>query len=279
MNNVIQYRRHAYIRQDLSWLKSYLSMTPEQEAEDLAQLFPHLFVEWALSLPEEQLPSKLTWADLEDARAEPWDIVDKWAREFDQTLLVQFRAEGSYQYALNEDPTRAPSYLYFDTPELIKNRWLIHFTGDADSIQRQGFTTGMDDLQQLGLTDYIDVQHKPGGYNFAFLLDDFDHYGRDPMDYRSGWKYGPEAVLFRADGLRVWHSGDGEPQVIFWGADATDVVVLEPSGFTVRGEEQDGWVPVPCGGQEPPYGAEDLSAVVQWVVDNFDQYRNVLTCR
>ena len=277
---MIRYRgrqyREAYIRQDLSWLKSYLSMSDKEEAIELAYQNAHLFVEWVIKTGAE-LPEGLTYADVKAATDAPWDIVDEYAHLFSDAALKQFR-EYAAAWFMEYDPQQAPSFLFFSGSEVIKNQWLIHFTHDAQAIQKEGFTSGTDDLTKLGLTEWMEDSVKPGGYNFAFLLSDFVKYGRDPMNYRTGWKYGEEAVLFRASGLRLWHSGDEEPQVVFWGADAKDAVALEPGFFLDHNDELDGWIVMPCNQQETPYGAEDLDDVVQWVVDNFQQYRKVLVC-
>lgn len=273
--------REAYIRKDLSWLKSYLSMSPEQEAAELAWKFPEVFARWLWEdfhwRPELYDETPFVTSRMTEEEDDLVDVIDYdgeeakyWLTQLPAHKQQVFRDKGGFA-ASDMYPVEAPSFLYFNTPELIKNQWLIHFTkDDAQAIQADGFTKGVDDLTTLGLTTHIYEEDKPGGYNFAYHLGDFLRYG---SSHYGGWKYGKSAVMFRASGLRMWHSGDEEPQVIFWGADAKDIVVLAQHG--------ENWMVDSCKPieRDDVYAAEDLEAVVDWVVDNFQQYRKVLVCR
>jgi len=163
----------------------------------------------------------------------------------------------------------SPSWYYMDFRSYIKNQWLIHFSDRADEIWRdQTFKYGMDDYTALGLTTYYkDEPKKFGGYNFAYDIADYARYGRS--NYSGGrWKYGKEAVIFKASGVKVWHHGDEEPQVIFWGKTANDIVHLKQTD------------PGPWGVVNSKKGNNvfigELPDVVKWVVKNFNQYKSVL---
>lgn len=103
------------------------------------------------------------------------------------------------------------------------------------------------------------------GYNFAFPADAFDS--------DTGHLYGDFPVLFRASGIEVSHYLDNDHQVIFWGDSAKDFVVLD----VVSDKSDVLWCPVSCG-VKPPYCHGELDTVVDWVTNNFEQYRRVLVC-
>ncbi len=273
--------RTALVRQELSWLKRYLTMSDADKGRDLADRFSGEFVEWLQDEfpPDDTITTEgydvtEVVAAVEDGRYEVlYDIVGVVAEAFLRS------ADRNPNLTNNAD---TPSYFFFDYQGIVKNQWLIHFTDQAYDIVRDGFTVGVDDLSRLGLTVFLNQRAKPGGYNFAYTLDAFERYGRRESEH--SWKYGREAVLFRASGLELWHSGDEEPQVIFWGPSARDRIELNQNSYYEWDErykervEADGWVVDACDGAGALFGAEKLTTVVGWVVRNFDQYRNKLVC-
>jgi hypothetical protein len=84
-----------------------------------------------------------------------------------------------------------------------------------------------------------------------------------------GWKYGNEAVIFRASGIRTEHYGDEEPQVIFYGNTARDIIPVE------SGENKNYAFKSKLTGRIL-YEADDLQELVYWLVRHFDQYRKHL---
>lgn len=160
----------------------------------------------------------------------------------------------------SQDRPGFPSWNHMDYANLIKNQWLIHFSDNAAKIVNdKKFKYLMGDYTQLGLTTMYkqdSFDKTDNGYGFAYALSDFVKYSSN----RNGFKYGNEAVLFTASGIRVHHYGDEEPQVIFYGPTANNFVYLENT---------DGdWVV----GDNIYQG--DLENVVKWVVKNYKQYKN-----
>lgn len=262
----------AYIRQDLSWLKSYLDMTPRQELLELTVDFPETAA-WVIWQDVgayrdeygEDVAQEIYDQDWDQQDAEDPDVLTHYIEWFPDSTIERLNKDIGREVQ-NEHRGDAPSFLFFGQPELVRNQWLIHFTNTPYEVQQEGFTVGTHDLEHLGLTVFTPKSQKGGGYNFAYSVEDFL---QNESSY--GWrKYGAHAVMFRASGLQMWHHGDKENQVIFWGADTTDRVVLW---------HQDKWCTVPCvGGANLPFCHEDLPTMIQWVMDNFQQYRKVLTC-
>ncbi len=178
------------------------------------------------------------------------------------------------EYLHRNDPTQAPSWSYFSTPSLVRpDVWLIHFTEDARSIQEEGFTRGVNDVTQLGLTTFLsDTEKDFGGYAFAFVAN-----SRDARN--AGQKYGSQAVMFRAVGVKAYHNGDDENQVIFWGpsVDPTGIVALTPDPDT--GD----WCVVAYGrmqdrGRSCAFRGP-LARAISWVEANHAQYARHLHAR
>jgi hypothetical protein len=120
----------------------------------------------------------------------------------------------------------------------------------------------MDDMTRLGLTTWFNDNAKGrGGYNFAFPANRFNEY--------QGKQYGKECVLFRASGIQVYHYGDEQHQVIFWGKDSRDRIPIT-AGINAQ------WALPNDDHDKPVFENDDLNIVVNWVVANFPQYRRVL---
>jgi len=246
---MLKYRGHLYCAttSKLQELWNYLQMTPEQIGAEYARKDPHEFVAWLVETGIEVPPN---------AKDNPVGFVVSSLDQVAPAVLVQYYDSD----AAAEIPyLNVPSFEALSDPELIQNQWLIHFTDNAEEIQEYGFVYGVADLWDAAWTNETEDVSKTEGYNYAFAVKDFLH------DQSAAWQvYGKEAVLFRADGIRVWHIGDDEHQVIFWGRDAADMVVLQPDP-TIPG-----WVALSEYDDEPFYSAEAMTAVVQWVVQNFD---------
>ena len=114
-----------------------------------------------------------------------------------------------------------PSWCTMDFNRIVKNEWCIHFGSDSENIAREGFTGGTEDIDHLAYTNAGQQKHY-AGYDFAFLINDRN------VDYN---EYGDEAVIFRTSGVEIFHYGDNQNQVIFWGPNVKSFIPIhhEPS--------------------------------------------------
>lgn len=191
-------------------------------------------------------------------------------------------AERVIDKLLQDDPANAPSsaYMGLNSESLLKRTtWLVHFSDNAEDIAREGFKYGVDQMDRLGLTTYMSHQEKEyGGYNFAFIADsrEADFISRDNLIP----KYGRDAVLFQNSGVRAWHNGDEEEQIIFYGKE------VDPRGIVYLSEVDGDWIvnvhPTKYKrfGQNSKEGGvfkSTYKACVDWVQNNFDQYRKIIT--
>ncbi|MFA5132564.1 MAG: hypothetical protein WC444_04580 [Candidatus Paceibacterota bacterium] len=226
-------------------------MSNADKGFDLAVMDPNMFLTWYRKNVGE--------ANFED---EQQFIESLYAT--DKSVLGNYFDDGDVRYSLLNDPD-APPFLFMDFEEAVFNKWMIHFTDSAYNVALKGFKYGTPNLESLPYTRHTPQKYKTGGYNFAYDLDDL-HYAFTGK----GTKYGKEAVMFQATGIKVYHHGDEEPQVIFWGETARNFVPILVNGDTddwAVGEDKEGF---------PVYHHESLDKVVDWVVANFNQYKGVL---
>lgn len=159
-----------------------------------------------------------------------------------------------------------PAWTFYDLHGIVKNQWMIHFTEYAEDIAKDGFTHGVYDIDRLGITSSVsDFEKKYGGYNFAYDVNDYKRHYKNSF----GNKYGSEAVLFRCSGIKLWHNGDEEPQIIFWGDRAKNIIPI-----TECGEEAPYCVTSVKTGNIIYEG--EFEEVVDWVLANYNQYRKHL---
>lgn len=267
---------NEYITNDEIYLRDYLSMSKASKMEYLPYDYFYFFndfldeTDYNFEIPKEMRPGNYL-----DAPEEEVDMFDEncelmtWLEQNDRRTYDAF-AEYLYNKINNNtlpiSDSEYPAWSYFDdNPTLVKNQWLIHFTDNADDIAKEGFKFGVDDMTKLGLTTHLgEFDKKYGGYNFAYLIHDFQRYAKG--NYRIGkYKYGKEAVVFNASGIKVWHYGDEEPQVIFYGNTARNIIPI------TNGENYDYAIYSKNG--RVLFENDDLERVVYWLNDNYVQYR------
>lgn len=248
-----------YVTNDMIYLKDYFNMSEEQKKSSLPYEYPWFVEDF---IREEDIDIYIP-EDIESYEIAEWLEINH-KEIFDQ--YSQYLYEKIDNHSLDVAIQEYPAWSFFDSPRLIKNQWLVHFTDDADSIASKGFTRGVSEIQKLGMTTSLgEFDKKYGGYNFAYRADNFSRYAKS----RHGYKYGKEVVLFRASGMELWHLGDGEPQVIFYGNTARDIIPITADYYS-------GNYAVYGSNDRPLYQNEDLEKVVYWVIRNFVQYRKEL---
>jgi len=243
-----------FIGNDMVYLRQYLSMSDEDKIHYLPHEYSYSFEEF---LQEKDYESPV--------EGEPYEIMDELEsnypdiyKEFGAWLFDKIKT-----HDLDIPDAEYPAWSFFEKPSLVKNQWLIHFTQDANGIASEGFTQGVDDMNKLGLTTHLeDFEKQYGGYNFAYTLDDYERYAKVNS---TTFKYGEEAVIFRGSGIKTWHYADQEPQVIFYGNTAKDIIPISESygEFYVSNTKT---------GREL-FKSENFNSVVDWVVKNYVQYR------
>ena len=258
-----------YLHNDTVYLKQYFSTNDQQKINSLPHEYPHYFNDFVIEMDVDidwDFPRNDVYnEDLPDYEKIEWleknhpDII----KQFGEYL---FRKIGNHEMDIPD--SEFPAWSYFDSdPEVIKNQWLIHFTNDANAIAREGFRYGVDDMTRLGLTTSLgEFDKKYGGYNFAYLLKDYNRYGISIGSYANRYKYGKEAVIFNASGIKLWHHGDSEPQVIFYGKTAKNIIPI------ITDSDTGDWACFSLRDGKKLYSNERLDRVVNWIVKNYRQY-------
>lgn len=203
------------------WLSSYLEI--DIDPYDFRQELPA----WA----EEEGVRRAGGRPIDDETGAE-DLSPKQLAAFKQWLIDNHKGE---DWVASGEIYSVPAYLYFnEVKKLPPGTWCIHFT-DSPSFEVFESGTTLDGLalsshkrekdpvdRERNLTDELGSAEVV--YGFAFLATD-----RNVLSV--GRKYGKNAVLFQTDaGVRAWHIGDEEYQVIFPLASEYNVIPLsEPS--------------------------------------------------
>lgn len=124
-------------------------------------------------------------------------------------------------YNLNE--CLLPLYVTFGYEGGVEDDWIIHFTGDNEninSILKSGYFHGLSNMDNLAISAASEEYSYDGdGYCFGFHIDDVQE------NFKSGYgHYGDSGIIFKGDGVRLYHKGDDETQTIFIGNTVRDMI-------------------------------------------------------
>lgn len=233
-----------------NWLFDYL--TPEGGLDPYD--FMHYIEEWAEFARQKRDGSKR----IIDNETSAGDLSEIQLAKFKKWLLENRKGE---DWVASGD-IMTPAYLYFnEVKKLPTGTWCIHFTNaDAFDVFEKGTT-----LDGLALStwkrekDAVDCEKNLTNdigsaecvFGFAFTADERNVIAK-------GQKYGKNAALFQVDGgVRAWHIGDEEYQVIFPLCSEYNVIpLLEPHRDRIVIETE--------GGEEAVFGSiEDVIRYVE----------------
>lgn len=246
-------------------LKKYLNMSDDEKENNI------IWYEGNFTRFDDFLTREGYFDEFDEDEA---NEIERMCCDYDDTLALEiingkystYRDEFVKWLEWNCNYNNNPTSSVMDYTRDVNNEWLIHFSDNAADIWRNGFIYATNDIDYLAYSGAGSTNNKDSeGYDFAYLASEFMRYAFD--DYHGTPKYGNEAVMFRASGVKATHFGDEEEQVMFYNKDAKDIVYLQ-NGY-------DGWY-VESNSGRPMYVNDDLGTVVEWVENNFDQYRKHL---
>lgn len=143
-------------REEVSQVR-YFNMSEEEKKKSLLYTFHYLLDNYT----EDEIEDSIDYAEQIDGTEKGMQIASQLYDDLVNNNLDVFEED-------------KPAWSYFDYRNIVKNQWLIHFTNDADSIAKEGFTQGVFDIERLALTTRIsDFEKQYGGYNFAYLLSEY----------------------------------------------------------------------------------------------------------
>ena len=134
-------------------------------------------------------------------------------------IIEEFKStnKDSINELLNSSNTKNSFHLISDTV-LPKSSILIHYTDHPEEVFKKGFKRGIPYISMLGETVRYNLSNTVG-YNFSYLEKDDNHNFQKGSFKKRGF------VKFKSSGVYVYHYGDKDKQVIFWGG------YIEPSDF------------------------------------------------
>lgn len=260
-------------------LLSEMSPTPEQLALQYASISNVWLIEWLRDISGSRKEGRFLRADAPSALALAVDIemgvielheaIDHLTREG----VGKFNDAAGEITAMTRD---MPPAAVFSNPKLIRNVWLIHHSR-SPGISDEGFRFGVERVEGLGYTGsgYTYAGQEPG-YGFAYLPSDRDRYGEN---WGGTPKYGDRVYAFFVPwAIYAWHAGDEEPQVIFWGPSARNIVEISKEELRTGSGYRDLWVIKGLDPDQPgrTISTETASDIVDWLEQNWGQYRRIL---
>lgn len=141
--------------------------------------------------------------------------------------------------------TTYPAFNYFNPKGIVHNVWAVHYTNleGFEGIQEKGFLSGLKDYDRLAYSDGYGANRS---YGWSFTLPIDSHYIGDDLGY------GDCGFIILTDGVRAYHKGDGDDEIIFRGCHVKKMYPF------VYEDDYDCWVLVGFGneyGQSLPKGA------------------------
>ena len=253
-----------YVSNNIIYFKKYLNMSDDDKGKELAILAYYNFPEFVMTEYNKKIEDFNDPYEFEKNFPNYFDKYGKFL--YDMSIGNGGRGINMSDY-LTDD--MLPAWVYFNDPKIFKTGWVIHFTNSSvHDIAKEGFYSGIQGYENLGLSDYAYKTEGERGYSFAFDVNEFQKFAMDKWD-RSSFKYCKQCVVLRTSGIKTWHNGDEEPQVIFWDEDAKDIVPIYETNGTYGVEE--------LNSERIIYQDEDLNKVVEWIIANFDQYHKVIS--
>ena len=158
---------------------------------------------------------------------------------------------------------------------VVKNEWLIHFADSSDiaeKIMQTSFSNGLskDELDYHSLT-WAQGKHEDKGYSWAFKANSFID------DEESPWG---TCILFQGSGIEYYNEVDCNTQVIFYGKNAYNkILIYEWNGgsrFENKYEDYGSDLYGVGNINGKPLFIGEFNEVVKWCIVNFHQYRRLL---
>ena len=251
-------------------LRKYMDTDESDQAWECASRLPWLFMEYVNEkmdvmeavenlIEKGELPEDiLQWEDYEAAER---------ISEFFKTDLKPF-CGNFLNYCVYKGERDIPLFCAADFRREVHNEWLVHMTSrnNIPGLYKEGFSYGVD-IDNLAYTPGIGTtQYKYGaGYNFAFYAEEAS------VAEDSG--YGDCAILFQACGIEIFHYGDQQHQIIFYGPSARNLI------FLFQDDETNMWFVCSEITGRRLVEFDNLEFLVQWCISNFPQYHNHLIGR
>ena len=114
-----------------------------------------------------------------------------------------------------------PLYVTYSYEGDVEDDWLVHFTSEEESqenILKTGCFHGISNMYNLAITAAAD-EWDEDGYCFSFSLNDVGYNFKNNYSH-----YGDKGILFKSNGVKLYHNGDDEIQTIFIGNQVSNLI-------------------------------------------------------
>lgn len=222
-------------------LVAYFNKTVEEKEKELPQFFhdnyPHVYDQWTEQnldyFKDPDYNEDEDDGDFEFRVPEFYHhLEDKYLKEYTQFLveIIDNFRQGDNPYDLSLDVL--PLYYTFTYEGTVEDDWLIHFTEHEDTqeqIIESGYFLGIPSLYNLAISAANEEDWVKDGYCFAY------EYSDSYYNYKNGTiKYGNYGVLFKGSGVKLYHGGDEEHQVVFIGDQVSNMIPFDTDGKSFK---------------------------------------------
>ena len=239
MSYIIKYKNYKFINESSSTfttkmleLIKYFDKSIDEHIDELPEFFernyPNILLDWALENSEYFQDDDELDEDGEPIYTYPDGVYmlvyNKEAYEEYCKFLYKISNDAIYNNINDYDLNiyLIPPFLALTKESIdINDEWLVHFTHDKNnvySILEGGHFLGVPHIDNITITSSSEDTPSPNGYCFAYTIDDAFYN----FDRNSG--YGTDGIIFKSNGIKVFHVGDDELQVIFIGNTAKNMI-------------------------------------------------------
>jgi hypothetical protein len=263
---------YEYLNKETSQLFKYLNATQDDKYIDLSFNSPYLLQDFIDTID----PDDYGIGDLLEEYDE--DNINELIYEFEdyetninhKNFLIKF---GEYCRDNITDWYDIPTNMVFENPIKEKRQWLLYETKDkqeAGRIWGEGFEYGEDNFDKLHLRNSNTQYKTEYGHYIGYNIDDFNTYGTEYIGYSYKLKHGKELLMFKSPGIHVHDFSREEDVTIFWGRAAYDIIWLEH-------DDDDKYFIDSRVTAKRIIERESYEDLINWVNENFEQYREHLT--
>jgi len=218
-------------------LVDYFEKSIEEKEDELPQFFqtnyPNILDEWTT-----QNPDFFVELDEYDSEEEAYDniIYPTTYYELEPNILEEYKKflieivnvfkDNPYDLDLNI----LPLYVTYTYEGDVVDDWIVHFTDYKDNIKsilKNQHFVGIPNIYNLAITSSNTEDYTEEGYCFGFHIDDIYENFKDGYSH-----YGNYCILFKASGIKLYHNGDEEHQVIFIGNQVSNLIPFTYDGKT-----------------------------------------------
>lgn len=231
LSQYLLFERLNSARGKMMQLVDYFDKTIEEKENELPKFFddnyPEILSDWGINNYE-------YFVELDEYDSEEEAIENITYPTTHYELSYYPEAEKAYKEFLikiiddvfNNNPYNLnlvvlPLYVTFSYEGDVIDDWLVHFTSEKESqesiLESQCFH-GISNLYNLAISAGAD-EWVEDGFCFSFDLENIYE------NFKSGYShYGDKGILFKSNGVKLYHNGDNEHQVIFIGNQVSKLI-------------------------------------------------------